>query len=104
MTSNDCKSSCHTTLRDRNTRIRWNSNRTAHARDDLITNPRLCERLALLPTAPKDEWVATLEANDGFPFSCLLNQQSIDLFLRAAMSFGFLAYINQFCTNWNFIQ
>src|ERR1043165_1409041 len=90
-----CKCICHAALGHRDACISWHSDHTADARDDFITNPCFGKCLAFLAAAPKDKGITAFESYDDLSLTRVLDQQLIDLFLRAAMSFGFFADINQ---------
>ena len=104
MPSHDCKGSRHTSLRHGNPCIRRYRNGTAHARDYFITDTSFCQHLAFLPAAPKHEGIAPFQTYNNLAITRFLDQQSIDLILRATMSFGLLANIDQFSMRWHLCQ
>ena len=76
----------------------------AHPGNDFITDACFGQRLAFLSAAPKDKGVAAFEPHDDLPRARLLDHQLIDLLLRAALTFRFLTYIDQFRRRGYFLQ
>ena len=79
-------------MRQRNTRVRRCPQRRGDAGHHRKIDARRRERLQLFPAAPEDERIAALEAHHALALVRVLDEQRVDLLLRAADIAGRFAH------------
>ena len=97
MSCDDREGDGNAAMRHRDARIGRDADRRGHARQHLEGDAACKEYERLLAAAPKDKWIAALEANNRLPLIRFVRQQDIDILLPHRMLAGLLSDIDALC-------